>query len=40
MIGMTIVHYRVTQRLGEGGRLQCASVSYHADQDGFLGRSA
>ncbi len=37
MIGKAISHYRVTAKLGAGGRIQCVAVSSHADREGFYG---
>ena len=34
MISKSIAHYRVTEMLGEGGRIQCVAVSSYADRDG------
>ncbi len=34
MIGKSIAHYRVTEKLGAGGRIQGVAVSSHADQEG------
>ena len=40
MLGKAISHYRVTARLGAGGRIQSAAVSSHADQNGVICGSA